>query len=143
MSERDYYGRFFLFRHIEEFLAMCRSEIAHPASTESQFGSSKTQMLNGNGDIDVTVALSVLAYPLLIVEDRCDDIHWGCSEPFPVIAFTEFVLAFLALNDAEAPRLFVYGRWCEAHTFLDILKLLVADCLCGVVSAAITVFYDF
>jgi hypothetical protein len=123
MSERYDYGWLFLLWHIEEFLAMCRTEIAYPASAETYCGGCKTQMLYGNGDVDVTMTLTVLAHPLLIVEDRCDDIHRCCSEPFPVIAFTEFALAFLALNDAEAPRLFVYGRWCEAHTFLDILKL--------------------
>lgn len=139
MSERYDHGWLFLLWHIEEFLAMCRTEIAYPTSAETEFCGSKTQMLYGYGDVDVTVALSVLAHPLLIVEDRGDDIHRGCGEPFPVVAFTQFALAFLALNDAEAPGLLVYGRWCEAHAFLYILQLLFTYSLRGVISAAVTV----
>ena len=142
MSERYDYGRLFLLWHIEELFAMCRTEIAYPASAKAEVGGSEAQMLHGYGDVDVAVALSILAHPLLIVEDRRNDIHRGSGKPFPVVALTQLALAFLALDDAEAPWLLIYGRRCEAHTFLYILQLLFADSLRGVISAAVTVFYN-
>ena len=113
MSERYDYGWLFLLWHIEEFLAMCRTEIAYPASAETEFRGSEAQMLYGDGDVDVAVTLAVLANPLLIMENGCDDIHRSCGKPFPVVAFAQLALAFLALDDTEAPRLLINSRWCK------------------------------
>jgi hypothetical protein len=142
MSERYDYGRLFLLWHIEEFLAMCRTEIAYPASAETEFRGSEAQMLYSDGDVDVAVTLAVLANPLLIMENGCDDIHRSCGKPFPVIALAQLTLAFLALDDTEAPRLFIYCGRCKTHTFLYILKLLVANSLRGIIPAAVSAFND-
>ena len=57
-------------------------------------------MFHGNGNVDVTMMLTVRAYPFFVVENRTDNVHRRRSEPLAVIALLQLHLVGFVLDYA-------------------------------------------
>lgn len=73
--------------HGEEAFRGGDVEVANPARAESALRGCKAQVLYGNGEVNVAVGLAILlAYPASANVLQAKHVHWGCREPWAVIA---------------------------------------------------------
>ena len=80
---------------VEQLFAKGDIEVAHPARAKSLLSGSETDMLGGNGDVDVAMGLVVAtAHPLLVVANATHDVDRCFGKPFAVVALAEGCLAF-------------------------------------------------
>ena len=124
ISDGDDDDRFLRVRHLEEFVAALSIEITNPTGAEPLLCSSQAKMLHSDGNIDIAVWLAVGTNPLLLMEQRSQDVKRCFVEPRARIAGLKFLPTLLTADNTELPGLTVHSRWCQTHAFLDILQLL-------------------
>lgn len=84
--------------------------VANPASAETAFRSGEAEMLNGDGEVYISVLFVVRStHPAAVYGFHAEDIGLRRSKPRAVIAGAEVVLAFLGGDDEKLPRLLVCG----------------------------------
>ena len=85
---------------LEEVAAPGGIEIADPARAQSLFGCGKTDMLDGNSDVDVGMVFPIApTLPRSGMVFAGDEAERGCLQPFALIARLYFLQIFFRRND--------------------------------------------
>ena len=75
---------------VEQLFAKGDIEVAHPARAKSLLSGSDTDMLGGNGDVDVAMGLVVAtAHPLLVVANATHNVDRCFGKPLAVVTFAK------------------------------------------------------
>ena len=67
VSDGDEYSYFLRSFDVEEFVTAFDVEVTYPTSAQPLFCSGETQVLYGDGDVDISMVFAVGTYPFLIV----------------------------------------------------------------------------
>ena len=85
--------------------------------------------------------LPVRAYPLLVMEDRADDVHCSRLEPLAVVAFLKFHLISFVPDYMKPPGLLVHRRGGKPDTLHAVVQLFLFNTRRLKAPTAISRFY--
>lgn len=142
ITYRDDGDGLFRLRHLEKLMATLGVEIADPTCAKPLLGGCQTEMLHGDGDVDIAVRLAVSTNPFLFMQKRGKNIQRGFAKPRTRVARLKLFPTLRAADDAEFPRLAIHRRWGEPHTLFEVRNFFLLYRLVEITATTVAALND-